>query len=144
MKWLTLSWTCKTYQLEETITNMCTTLRMCTLKIYLDRAKVPVLKWKFLRNYVSKVDYWEWKLSSRQKNSQIRTSVHQAVAPPQLEVAPPAVTCCKRLHRSSQRCNRPQLCPFLTQARAGGETDPNSLPSPLYSSKPPPSPFLPS
>ena len=76
----------------------------------------------------------------------IRTSAHrlQAVAPPQLEVAPPAVTCCKRLHRSSQRCNRPQLCPFITQARAGGETDPNSFPSLLYSPKPPPSPFLPS
>ena len=76
----------------------------------------------------------------------IRTSAHllQAVAPPQLEVAPPAVTCCKQLYRSSQRCNRPQLCPFLTQARAGGETDPNSLPSLLCSSKPPLSPFLPS
>ena len=34
-------------------------------KIYLDRAQVLVLKWKLLRNYVSKVDYWEWKLSSR-------------------------------------------------------------------------------
>ena len=52
--------------------------------------------------------------------------VLQAVAPPQPEVQPPATL------------------PFLTQARAGGETDPNSLPSLLYSSKAPQSPFLPS
>ena len=79
----------------------------------------------------------------KSNHTTVRTSAHrlQAVAPPQLEVAPPAVTCCKRLHRSSQRCNRPQLCPFITQAMAGGETDPNSFPSLLYSPKPPPSPF---
>ena len=49
----------------------------------------------------------------------------QAVAPPQPAVQPPAIL------------------PLLNQARVGGGTDPNLLPSPLYTTKASPPSFLP-
>ena len=74
---------------------------------------------------------------------QITLGVHwlQAVAPLQLAVAPPATTGCQRLHRSSQRCNRPQLCLFKPTLGPAVKPTPTHSHFLLYSSKSPPFPF---